>query len=680
MTWLDTWPEVLSALVVLLVPGMLLALVVGLRGWWLWTAAPALSIGAIAALSVLLPLVGVDFSRWSIGIAVVLVAALVYGLRRAAGWTGSNESLALGIPWFTTVGLVAAAVLAAVGAGAGMIDPDAVPQAWDAVFHLNAVRYVLDTGDASPLHLGTMTMPLKDVSIYPSAWHAITALTVTDSPPVAANIIAIMVVAIIFPAANAALAGALAPRSRTLPGLAAVASVAFVAYPSRLLSYGTVWPNALAYSLIPMALAIMVRLVVRDRPRLEDARHVARPVAGPDRAPVGVARNVSLCMALCVVVAGVGATHPNALIGLLVLGAPLLVVSLVHWCVDAVVERRLSSALGALLVAAASVMLVVTLLSTPQARSAARYGGRSTIAQGWEPTVQALTDSQFAGIGFGNATPSWTLAVLTVLGLVAALFGRRTRWLVAGYAASLAFFTASMDPTNPFAFLAGPWYNDPVRLGALVVLAAVPLVALGLEAVVQLVVGLVRLVGRGAVRGRRRDVIVAATAGGLVLVLFVTMTDSARLQQRTERFEGDYARSTDPAWGGLLTRGEQDLMERLDDELPDDALVLGSPFSGAAYLYALTGHQVVFPHFLGGWTPEAKYLGKNLVSIFADPQVCEAIDELGVTHLYLDHQVYWWEHEDQVLYSGIPGDLEGVPGLTVVDRSEFATVYSVDGC
>lgn len=198
MTWLDAWAQVLLGLGVFVVPGLLLVLAAGLRGWWLWAAAPAVGLGAIAALSVLFSFAGIGFSRVAVGLAVALVAVVVYAVRRVCGWSRATETLHLGLPWFTAVGLVVAAVLAAVGAATGMVDPDAVPQAWDAVFHLNAVRYVLDTGDASPLHLGTLTMPLKDVAIYPSAWHAVTALTVIDSPAVAANVVSILVAAVVF--------------------------------------------------------------------------------------------------------------------------------------------------------------------------------------------------------------------------------------------------------------------------------------------------------------------------------------------------------------------------------------------------------------------------------------------------------------------------------------------------
>ena len=40
---------------------------------------------------------------------------------------------------------------------------------FDNVFHLNAIRYVLDTGAASPLQLGQMTSPSGGVPFYPSA-------------------------------------------------------------------------------------------------------------------------------------------------------------------------------------------------------------------------------------------------------------------------------------------------------------------------------------------------------------------------------------------------------------------------------------------------------------------------------------------------------------------------------
>ena len=48
-----------------------------------------------------------------------------------------------------------------------------VPSTWDAVWHANEIRYILDTGQASPTHMGELrNVETHAVLYYPSAFHA----------------------------------------------------------------------------------------------------------------------------------------------------------------------------------------------------------------------------------------------------------------------------------------------------------------------------------------------------------------------------------------------------------------------------------------------------------------------------------------------------------------------------
>lgn len=707
MSWASTWEEVLRGILVLAVPGALVGYAVGLRRWWLVATAPALSVGTLATWGVLLSFAGIPWTVLSVGAATLLTAGVLLGAQTALRRVWRPDRAALGWWPATVAGVAVAGILGVVAMRDGMAHPDAPPQTWDAIFHLNAVQRVLDTQDASSLHLGQLTAPLRDPAIYPAAWHGLVSFVVVDNVVVATNVVAILVAAVVFPLGCALLAAALLPGSRLLPGLTAVAGVAFVAFPGRMVSYGTLWPNALGYALLPVALALTVRLLdqapVADRRRGPHvgARHVAAASATRRRAREQTAAGhlpldslapatsetsrTPLVLALLLTLVAVTAAHPNALIGYGAVAAALVLVGVVRVAAVAVVERRYVELLALVLTTGAVAVLVTLIFRSPQMQSVIAYE-RGTYATPLEAVWQALSDTQLTVIGAGNGDPSWVLAGLTVLGFLVALVRSRLRWLALAYAVVLTLFVAANDPTLPIGALAGPWYSDAVRLGGLVVVVAVPLVGLGLHLVAQVLgLGLRALLAlvpaprtprrAGALRGA-----VVSVVGVAVVVAFLATTGLARQDLREHRILAEYGRSDDPSWPGIVTTGEIALMERLADELPEGSVVLGNPFTGAPLLYAISGTEVVFPHLRGAWTPESRYLGLHLAEIATDPEVCRLIDELGVTHLYVDPQLYWPEHGSQELYKGMDEEPPAVEGFTLVDQAERARIYAVDAC
>src|SRR5690606_16511224 len=142
---------------------------------------------------------------------------------------------------------------------------DALSQSYDGVFHLNAVAYLLDTGDASSFHLYRMTHPGDDVEFYPAAWHATVALVVQltgASVPGASNAVWTGVAALVW-VPGAALATSCILRKRAAGAIGALLASAFAAFPMLLLSWGTLYPTGLAYAGIPFGIAVLVALVDR---------------------------------------------------------------------------------------------------------------------------------------------------------------------------------------------------------------------------------------------------------------------------------------------------------------------------------------------------------------------------------------------------------------------------------
>jgi len=78
-------------------------------------------------------------------------------------------------------------VIGAVVVVQGIGSPETLSQTYDAVFHYNAIAYIVDSGNASSLTLNSLGTPGTPGSFYPSAWHdfaSLLVLTTGASAPV----------------------------------------------------------------------------------------------------------------------------------------------------------------------------------------------------------------------------------------------------------------------------------------------------------------------------------------------------------------------------------------------------------------------------------------------------------------------------------------------------------------
>ena len=652
MSWWQAVDETTLAVFWFFVPGTLLAWALGLRGAWRVLSAPALSVAVLAALPVLFGLLGAPWrpvtAAAGVAVLVGLVALLCRPLRRrtASVWPGFRATDA-----WAVAGVAVAAVAAFVAMRRGMGDPSFPPQTWDAVFHLNAVRHIVDTGDASSLDLGVVSNTVSGQGFYPGAWHSLVALTTTESVVVASNAASLVLVAVVWPVALVALARVVVP-SWPWAGLAVpVAATAYVAFPERMVTWGTLWPNALSYALVPVAIALTA---VALRPAAEGS-----PRSVVERAPAVLAAGAALV--------AVALAQPSGLLAYALLATPAVVACWVSSVRSYATRGRIALTAGLLVwfVAWAGAYRVLA--------ASVRTYDRERTSAAVDAVVQAVGDGRLGSVGTGE-TWSWALAILTVVGAVALFVLREGRWAVFSFAVSLALFALAADTTLGARDLLRPWYADVVRLAGLVPIFGALLAGAGL-------VGGAVLVGRLVARRRSADAGRATAAVAVVLVaLFVVGSGWLRVDERTREVAGGYAA---PIYGNatnILTSAEElDMLERLAEELPDGARILGDPFTGSALAYAVGGVDVVYTHVRGSWEPDAAYLGRHFADIETDPAVCEALGRLGVRYLYIDPDLYFVGHAAHDLYRGLGSELpEG--DFTLVDEGGSAAVYEIDEC
>lgn len=265
---------VLLAVMLLTLPGALVARTSGLR-WPLAAAVgPALTYGVVALAIVPFGALGISWNAPSAAAALLAVmnGFLLYRLLL------TRQGAVPGAPrkrdWPATVagaGVVLGALAIGYAAWRGLPDWQSAPSNWDSVWHANTVRWILDTGQASPTHMGELrNVETKAALYYPSAFHALAAVfaQLTGAAPTAAYTLSSLAAAVwLFPLSAALLtwqllisrttrwrtAGAAATAAGLSPSFTAVPYVEFdTASMPNMVGYGIAVP---AFFLVTSTLA-----------------------------------------------------------------------------------------------------------------------------------------------------------------------------------------------------------------------------------------------------------------------------------------------------------------------------------------------------------------------------------------------------------------------------------------
>lgn len=643
MSWMTLITPCIAALILLWTPGLIVALVSHTPWRLAVVLAPAVSVAVIAASGILAGLVDV---RWGLPalllteLGVVLIAATITALtlRGSQGWCGRFPDTKGNDTWYL-VCLLAACSALAVMTGRMLGTPDAISQTFDANFHLNAVRWIVETGEASSLTMHMNT----DAAFYPLAWHQIAALILeigaADSVPVATNALVMVTSSAAWPVGVLALTRGLTPR-RSAILMSAVASAMSPAFPYLLASYGVLYPNLLGIALLPQA--ILLAMIVTGR--IGNLKPAVRVVP---------------LLLVMTAVGGVSLAHPNALLTWLVCLAIVLLLSLGHaWH-----HRSLSR--SRLLASTMLLSLVVTIWVV--ARPPMDWGAWPP----YETAPQALGEAA-TGAPVGLAA-RWLPATLALVGMVRAL--RFPRWrpmavlfLVDGL---LYAVDASMSHNPVRYWLVGGWYSDSHRLAALLPLAQVPLVGLGAVVLADTCADRLAPI-RKYLRSLTR----------LTSILIATMTSTAMLvvggiapgmRHAIDDLGSVYMMTSSSE---VLSHDELALIERVPSDIDPGSTVVVSPDSGGPLLYALTGVNTTLKHVNYRHTHDAEVILNDLKSVTVAPEVCSVLESLDARYVlyFPGHQIFGRE---------LPKGFIGLPaarGFRLIDRQGDARLYEVTAC
>ncbi|OMC05099.1 hypothetical protein A5733_20470 [Mycobacterium sp. NS-7484] len=597
---------VLIALLLLVIPGALIARVGGLPVPIAVTVGPALTYGTVALVIVPLGAVGVPWNAWTALFAVALVCAVAAGLRRLLARYRDPDAEASGVATRPAL-LVAAGVLlgaALIGAAAltGLVHWQSIPSTWDSVWHANTIRWILDTGQASPTHMGELrNVETHDALYYPSAFHALAAVysQLTGAAATTAYTVSSVAAAVwLFPVSAAVLTWKIVrPRTSEVRSAVAAATAGALAASFTALPYVefdvAAMPNLVAYGLaVPVFALIVSTPAHRDR--------------------IGLAVLATV---------GVFSVHlTGGVVTVLLVG--------IWWLADALwhpVRGRLTDFLALSAVAIPGLLILL-----PQFLSVI---GQTDIIVGHAFVNHlgkkfSLFAAVFQHTRHLNDFPSQNaiLALAAIGGLV--LLFKRIWWPVVVWLILIASIVHSGAPFGgPLGVITGTFsdlfYSDPRRLSAVVAMLYAPMAAIGLRTVVLLAAMLARRAGARPTWIRATAAVaLVATAVGLAWHYF-------------PRHQYLFGQKYDSVMIGAKDLEAFAYLAQLPDA--HTTLIGDANTDGTAWMYAVSGLHPLWTHYD---YPVQQGPGYHRFIFWAyaddadtDPRVAEAVDALNIRYV-----------------------------------------------
>ena len=465
---------VLIAILLMVVPGAAVGRAGGLRWPLALAVGPVLTYGTVALAILPFGAVGIRWNALTAGLTLATVCAIAAVSRRLLAAklpTGDETPERSGPDWpiiAAAAGVVFGALAIGVAAWQGMPHWQSIPSTWDSVWHANEIRWILDTGQASPTHMGELrNVETQAPLYYPSAFHALAAVfaQLTGAAPTTAYTLSSLAAAIwLFPLSAGLLTWQLligrTTRWRTA-GAAATAgalSASFTAVPY--VEFDTAsMPNMTAYGLAVPAFIL-----------------ITTALAHWERIPLAVLALV-----------GVFSVHLTG-------GVVVVTFAAAWWLLEAwwhPVRSRLAD-FGTLLVIASPTLAVLLPQFTAVLQQAEIIAGHAFVTH--EGKRRALFDAVVQHTRHLNDYPVQNIIiVLAGVGFIMLLV-KRIWWPAAVWALLVVGIVHSSAPFGgPIGAITGSYsdlfYSDPRRLSAVVTMLLTPMAGIAVFGAARLLIG-----------------------------------------------------------------------------------------------------------------------------------------------------------------------------------------------
>ena len=546
--------------------------------------------------------------------------------------------------------------------------PETPTMTYDNVFHYKTVTTFLKSGMWSPLNVsGYLDNPnLANIlgsqpGYYPAAWHLFAALVCSFSGcsvVAAANIVNYVTAAAIYPLSVYFLSRRLFQNSEISAAFSALAAVLSACMPWGFLDYWPLYPNLLSMSLVPVGIGLFLDFC---------------------RASNAGKRCVSLVLFL-VAVASFYFAQPNSAFSV----AAYLIPYVVYFgskLLGRLFAKRLIQVRPIVIIAITSVAICLAwffVTKLPFLQGVVQFYWPPIF--GKREAISHIFDLSLSGIG---KQPE--LGILVVLGLFLVLRNEDLRWI--GFSFLLIvfiYFVASTEQNTVLKHaVAGFWYTDPYRVGALLSFSAAPLAGFALGKCCDVLSSLFPTKQEGILGGERLVLPLSVVVCFFVLAI---IGYSGRVDTSKD-LPNNLAGLKDALNQDMYSDDERSFVEQAFGLIDSDSLVMNMPYDGSLFAYAIDGFPCVYRDMSGyGGTSESNVsavLRTSLSEAASNAEVAAALRRLNAKYLLLLHRdvntnLASFPDYVEEQWSGFESITDDTPGFKVLLSEGDMRLYEMD--
>ena len=565
-------------------------------------------------------------------------------------------------------------------------------QGWDIVHHLDVTQAMIESQKYSSIHYDFYSTVEASITpwepgssgFYPSGWNIIVALTtqlVSTTVPIAGNALNFVSAAIVFPLSICSLIAKVLPKHRIALISGAFVCLAFFVFPWSLLIYGPIFPNTVAFCVMPSIWWIFMQMTRSNTPKHDLIWLIVIFVLG--------------LITLFIL-------HPSTIFSSIVVLLP--------WSFARIGESKrrvilfgkqikpvtLAYAFFIFALVIWSVFYYVLIV-------------RGVALNFWWSAYSSLQDAilhalgmDFIGQSYAGGelvSPQPILSICVLVGAVWTFKHKQARWMVSAfmYLSILCIFIITFDVPLK-GYLSGFWYTDPFRIAASCVIMAIPLAALGLatlaEAALETFASWREKASQAQTEAQTcvfctvwaKPLIVGAVIACVVVLNYVVPMPNLKSEEPIPAATA-FKQASEKAYGDhyILTSEELEFLRRVELTVPAGAVIANLPQDGSLWAYGTNDLHVLW-RFPNGYDaserPASAILRKRLNRIASDPEVLQTVRDLNVQYVLILNNVV--DYSNAVTSTYKPGTFRGItqitdttPGFEVVLEEGSMRLYKI---
>ncbi len=681
---------IIAGIIILYLPGFIFLKALRFSSQMSLVISPVIAITAYSCMGILFEKLSIFCSWQSMFLPLLLVCLLILFLSKLFSFARKKDAHLCSIiaPRGRTDWLIIGAYLA-VGcliAAFYFILPlngaNSFNQGPDNAFHLSLIQSFLDSGNFSSLNASyyqTIENVYQDptgaggsAGFYPAAWHCFTALAgsaTSAGAAIAANASLFIFLAIVFPLNIYGLISILFAGNRLAIISGALVAIAFGAFPWNLLTFGPLYPNFVAFVMVPTFVGLFISVFKK-----------------------GIARHerVVCCILFVLGLPGLVLLQTNAVFTVGVFLIPFCV-GLIWKTANLIPLHSFSKRVVRVLLIAAFIVMCGVLwflfYNLPVMQGVVSYP--------WEPFTslrQEVANIFFLSYRETPAQP--ILGILVVIGALYLLKQKRNRWLVVTYIiCCFMCMTAAIMSGELRSVLIGFWYTDSYRIAAMAALAGIPLATLGLYCLFRVVVFLWDKLAGFDLKENKLVVTQIVSISLVMLVFFYypnfNIIGIGQVQTALGEFESEWFDYNNNIGACVLDHDEQEFLKEVRAVVGDD-LVINKPDDGSVFAYGSMGIDVFYKRtgIEGYYTDsEESQLFRNCLDEYIyNNKVQDAVERVGAKYLLLldldvndtTQERYWYDHYYEDRWQGIDSISDDTPGFRIVLSEGDMRLYEIE--